>query len=115
MNMWRSWLGAMQRFHTAHGKRRRAFAAPRPSLKMEVLEDRVALATLTVNTLADPSGPDDGVLSLREAIAIVNESNDESELDIVSQGQIVGNLGDDVIQFDLGIGLQTINVWAPLP
>ena len=44
----------------------------RPNLEM--LEDRMAPAVLTVNTLADMHTPD-SVLSLRQAIGVVNSGS----------------------------------------
>src|SRR5262249_14782091 len=50
---------------------RKAPARSRPTV--EILEDRMAPATLTVNTLGDNSNADTG-LSLREAILLVNNA-----------------------------------------
>jgi hypothetical protein len=44
----------------------------RPRLTLELLEDRLAPATLTVNSTADTAHPTDPYLSLREAIRLVN-------------------------------------------
>ena len=40
----------------------------RQSLKLEPLEDRRMLATFTVTDLADTVDPNDGLLTLREAV-----------------------------------------------
>lgn len=44
----------------------------RARLRFEVLEERANPVATVVNTLADSNDPNDGVLSLREAIAWVN-------------------------------------------
>jgi hypothetical protein len=81
--------------------RRPAPGRKRPHL--EVLEDRLAPATLTVNSLADTANPNDPFLSLREAIAIVNSPTLPTDLSDQILGQISGTLheaGTDTIRFD---------------
>jgi hypothetical protein len=72
-------------------------------LTVEVLEDRLSPATLTVNSTADTASPSDPYLSLREAIAIVNSPTLPDGLSAQILGQISGTLhygGADTIVFD---------------
>jgi hypothetical protein len=72
-------------------------------LGLELLEDRLAPATLMVNSTADTASDSDAYLSLREAIAIVNSSTLPTDLTQQIQGQISGTLhanGSDTIGFD---------------
>jgi hypothetical protein len=71
--------------------------------RLEALEDRLAPAILTVNSMADTANATDAYLSLREAIAIVNSATLPSGLSSQITGQISGNLHDgkaDTIEFD---------------
>src|SRR5262249_14390428 len=84
---------------------RKAWARFRP--RLEVLEDRLAPALLIVNTTNDEMMAND-VLSLREAINVVNTQS-ENGLSDAEKAQIHSTLGDhDAIQFDLGVNPQTI-------
>jgi hypothetical protein len=70
---------------------------------LEVLEDRLAPATLTVDRSADTAHRSDPYLSLREAIAIVNSPELPTGLSEQILGQISGTLhedGTDTILFD---------------
>src|SRR5262249_39325484 len=68
----------------------------RPTL--EVLEDRLAPATLTVNTLGDPTGGSQ--LSLRDAILAVNHGSYTGP----ATGQVSGTFGsNDTILFQSGL------------
>jgi hypothetical protein len=70
---------------------------------VEVLEDRLAPATLTVNSTADTASPTDPYLSLREAVAIVNSPTLPSGLSDQILAQISGTLHGgttDTIVFD---------------
>jgi hypothetical protein len=70
--------------------------------RLEALEGRLAPAVLTVNSTADNT-TDTSVLTLREAIAIVNTSPALSSLSQSIQNQISGGLHagkTDTIQFD---------------
>jgi hypothetical protein len=70
---------------------------------VEVLEDRLAPATLTVNSIADSAHGSDPYLTLREAIAIVNSPTLPSGLSDEILAQITGTLhgdGTDTIGFD---------------
>jgi CSLREA domain-containing protein len=48
-------------------------------LLLDALEDRLAPATLTVNTTADVVNPSDGTLTLRDAIIAINAGWTERE------------------------------------
>src|SRR5262245_39424620 len=74
---------------------RRAAPGPRPRRtatrcrpQVEALEDRAVPAVLTVTTLADTSDPDDGQLSLREAIAAANAQDGDDTIDFSVTGTI---------------------------
>jgi hypothetical protein len=73
--------------------------------RLEVLEDRLAPATLIVNGVADNTSADD-FLTLREAIALVNAAGDANaalgrSLTASEANQITGTFGSfDTIQFD---------------
>jgi hypothetical protein len=70
---------------------------------VELLEDRLAAATLTVDSTADTANPSDPYLSLREAIALVNSPSLPSGLSDQILGQISGTLhagASDTIAFD---------------
>src|SRR5438067_5778339 len=78
-------------------------------LRLEALEDRLAPAVLTVNTLADQTTADN-VLSLREAVGVVN-SGSTGGLSGAEQTQVAGTLGsNDTIQFSLPAGPQTLTL-----
>ena len=93
-------------------RRRRTHRPVRP--RLEALEDRLAPATLTVNTPLDTTTPD-GLLSLREAILLVdNGGNAQAALGRAlgaEAGQITGSFGsNDTIRFDAGLAGQTITL-----
>jgi hypothetical protein len=83
-------------------------SSPRPGrhprrLTLELLEGRLAPATLTVNSTADTSSDSDPYLSLREAVALFNHASLPTDLSPEIQGQISGTLHDggaDTIAFD---------------
>src|SRR5205823_4002341 len=84
----------------------------RPLSGPEALEVRAVPAVLTVNTTED-FVDDNTVLSLREAILLVNGTFDPNGLTAEESAQIdnVNTLGtNDRIQFDLGAGIQTISL-----
>jgi CSLREA domain-containing protein len=85
-------------------------AARRPRLCLELLEDRTAPAVITVNTAIDDLTPNDGTVSLREAITAINAGNDLGDPDLTAQNP--GTFGsNDTIHFNLvGNGVHTINV-----
>lgn len=77
-NPWRRWLRTLSRlrprWRRASGSRPRAVSSP-VRLALELLEDRVTPATLTVDSLTDDTLAnlaDDGKVSLREALQIAN-------------------------------------------
>ncbi len=82
---------------------------PRLRLTLEMLEDRYAPAILTVNSVADNTAADNA-LTLREAIAIV-DGNLGRSLTTAESAQVAGTLGsNDMIQFNLPAGPQTITL-----
>jgi CSLREA domain-containing protein len=84
----------------------------RPAL--EWLEDRLAPATLNVTTAADELTPNDGTVSLREAITAINAGNNLGDPDIVNTGAAFGT--NDTIDFNIGGGgPQTISLQSALP
>jgi fibronectin-binding autotransporter adhesin len=86
------------------GKPRTVRSSPaRQRLSLEALEDRLAPATLTVNSTANTASATDPYLSLGEAIAIVNSATLPTGLSAQITGQISGALhagGTDTIVFD---------------
>src|SRR5262245_58713464 len=66
-------------------------------LRLESLEDRLAPATLIVNSLADNTTSGDHLLTLREAIQSINQGH---LVDSSVSGQVTGSFGSkDTIQF----------------
>src|SRR5947209_436878 len=102
---------------------RNPFRHPRPAprrtlpckLLIELLEDRVVPATLTVNSLAG-NITDTSHLTLREAVTLVDHSGDPSSLGQGSMpggwsSQITGTFGtNDTIQFDASLSGGTITL-----
>src|SRR5207302_2438564 len=95
-------------------------AAPPPLL--EQLEDRLAPAIITVTTTADDITPNDGSVSLREAITAINAGNTLGDPDIIAQNP--GTFGsNDTIKFNLpatapfqiNVGSTTSAANIPLP
>src|SRR4051812_32143146 len=71
-------------------------------------------ATVTVTTAVDNLVPNNGSVSLREAITAINAGNDLGDPDITAQAPGTFGVGD-TINFNIaGIGVQTINVGADL-
>jgi hypothetical protein len=87
----------------------------RTILSLERLEDRIAPATLAVNSTADSTAASND-LTLREAILLVNNGGNAQNalgrsLTAGEAGQISGTFGDnDTIQFDPGLNGQTITL-----
>ena len=86
---------------------------------LESLEDRVLLAaTITVNSVADTDNPNEGFVTLREAIEIANGTRLVGSSET---GQVVGILGTgaadrDTIAFNIqGAGPHTIAPTSKLP
>lgn len=77
---------------------------------VESLESRRLLATITVTTTADDLVPNNGTVSLREALTALNAGNNLGDPDIVAQTP--GTFGvNDTINFSIaGAGVKTINV-----
>src|SRR5713101_6003706 len=90
--------------------RRHAGRPRRLPLCLEQLEDRLMPAVLTVTTVADDITPNDGSVSLREAITAINAGNDLGDPDITAQNP--GTFGtNDTINFNINAaGVQTIDV-----
>ena len=79
---------------------------------IESLELRRLLATITVTTAADELVPNNGAVSLREAITSINAGNNLGDPDIIAQNP--GSFAaDNQIHFGIpGDGLHTILVGA---
>lgn len=75
--------------------------------RLEALEDRLAPATLSVNTLVDAYNPGGNTLTLRDAITLVNSGSAQviaNSYSSAQQAQISGTLGsNDVIDFQPGL------------
>jgi CSLREA domain-containing protein len=82
---------------------------------IEMLEDRWAPAVITVTTAADELFPNDGTVSLREAITAVNLGTNLGDPDIIAQTP--GTFGtNDTIKFNIpGAGVHTIHLQSALP
>jgi len=99
-------------------KRSRAQRRYRPAL--EILENRLAPAVITVTTAADDNTANDGSVSLREAIQAMNNASAGSDMDISHQNPGVFGV-NDTINFNISAAgtVQTINVGStgngPLP
>jgi CSLREA domain-containing protein len=103
----------MVRIESRNSGRRSFFRQTRRQLCrpwFEHLEGRNLLATITVNTVVDDLTPNDGSVSLREAIAAMNAGNDLGDPNITAQNP--GTFGSgDTIHFNIGgSGVHTINV-----
>jgi CSLREA domain-containing protein len=105
------------RHHFARFRARSPRLARRPQglpLRLEWLEDRLAPAVVTVTTAADDNTPNDGSVSLREAIQAINNGSAGGDTDITNQSP--GAFGsNDTIHFAVpqpapGPVVQTINV-----
>ena len=75
-----------------------------------LLPHAAAAATITVTTTADDLTPNDGTVSLREAITAINAGSNLGDPDISAQSP--GTFGvNDTINFNIsGSGVKTINV-----
>src|SRR5438067_6702403 len=86
-------------FSTCRGRSR----LPSRRLFLEPLENRTLLATITVTTTADDVTPNDGTVSLREAITAINAGNAAGYPEISLQNP--GTFGtNDTINFNLPSG-----------
>ena len=69
-------------------------------LRLEPMEDRRMMATLTVNSLADAHINTDGVLTLREAVEVVQQGSTNGLDSTTIANQISGSLvSDNTIRF----------------
>src|SRR5262245_23718826 len=107
-----SWFARLWSSPRSHQNTRRP---RRPRLRVEQLEDRRVPATITVTTVTDDLTPNDGSVSLREAITAINAGNDLGDPDITAQSP--GTFGtNDTINFNIAAsGVQTIAVTAAEP
>lgn len=110
-----SWLRTLTSpFCPRQGRARRAAR----KLLLELLEDRLAPAILTVNTTADDNVRD-AVLTLRESILLANGTLAFGTLTAAEQAQVSGTLnnpGTDSIHFNIpGAGPHTISPTSQLP
>ena len=82
---------------------------------MEGLEDRCVPATIRVTTMGDDVTPNNGSVSLREAITAVNAGNDLGDPDITAQNP--GSFASaNTINFSIpGAGVKTISPASALP
>ena len=81
---------------------------------IEGLEVRRLLAVITVTTVADDLVPNDGSVSLREAITAINAGNDLGDPDIAGQNPGAFGAGD-AVHFNIpGAGVHTIKPAAGL-
>ena len=86
------WLGLLRSSSHANQLRR-----PRAlSGWLEQLEDRLAPAVVTITTTADDITPNDGSVSLREAITSINAGNDLGDPDITAQNPGIFGTNDTV-------------------
>jgi CSLREA domain-containing protein len=80
-------------------------------LRLEWLEGRLAPAVVTVTTTADDNTPNDGSVSLREAIQAINNGTAGADTDISNQSPGVFGV-NDTVNFNISASgtVQTINV-----
>ena len=99
-----------------HAWRRRSLFQSRQILQqaIEPLESRRLLATITVTSTDDTITPNDGAVTLREAITAINAGS-TTDPDITAQNP--GTFGtNDAIDFNIsGTGVQTIEPSSELP
>jgi parallel beta-helix repeat protein len=115
------WPSSLTRMLKRAGVRRSPSArARRLRPQLEQLEDRLAPATITVNSLADTVTPTDTKLTLRTAILLANGGTAGRQLYAsLSQAQknqipdgVPATDPQNTIKFDLGAGVQTIQIGA---
>src|SRR4051812_4827621 len=88
------------------GRRRPCLGPRRTSFRphAQAMEDRLLLATITVNTTADDIDHTDSTLSLREAIQVANGTLPVTSLSPLEQQQISGPLTNPAPnEIDFGI------------
>jgi CSLREA domain-containing protein len=97
---------------TIRARRPHSACHPHPAIAaaIEPLELRRLLSTVTVTTVSDDLTPNDGSVSLREAITAMNAGNDLGDPDVTAQNP--GTFGtNDTINFNIpGAGVRTISV-----
>jgi hypothetical protein len=118
----RTWYSKVKRVglsaRGAKAKQRRTTPWGRPAV--ELLEDRLAPATLTVNSVADNTQAD-AFLTLREGLLLVDNGGNAMaalgrSLTAGESAQISGTFGsNDTIQFDPSLSGQTITLGSTLP
>ena len=101
----RDWNATSAKLRLGRRRKHRSYAhnaAYRRPLRVEPLEDRRMLAILTVNSaVADTHINTDGVLTLREAIEVVNQGNINGLDSATIQNQINGAItSNNIIRFD---------------
>src|SRR5262245_22447920 len=89
-----SWLRNWTSKHAPQTQRRPAARRFRPSIEM--LEDRAVPAVLSVATSLDVVEPNDGVLSLREAISAAAPSGDTINFNSSLSGQTIALTGGEL-------------------
>src|SRR5215470_9507908 len=102
-------IGACQGMHgLALNKLHAVTAAVGLALALSCATARAA--TITATTATDDVSPNNGTVSLREAITAINAGNDLSDPDIAAQNP--GTFGtNDTINFNIpGAGVHTINL-----
>jgi len=109
---WR-WLGFRSSASGSRSKSRKSKGVPtRCRPQYEVLEDRLAPATLTVNTLDVTLGPGP-TLTLPDAFEVINGVLAVSSLTAAQKAQISGTVGStNTIQFDPSLTNGTIDLTA---
>jgi hypothetical protein len=77
---------------------------------VEFLEHRLAPAVIKVTTISDDLTPNDGSVSLREAITAINAGNSLGDPDIIAQNPGVFGTNDTIVFAIPGTGLHSIAV-----
>lgn len=112
---WKKWLPRADRGVSRKAHRRPRKPQARFRSHLEGLEIRLAPAILTVDGVLDNTTPDN-VLSLREAVLLVNNSGDASaalgrNLTAAEQARITGGFGSgDAVVFASALDSQTITL-----
>jgi CSLREA domain-containing protein len=90
--------------------------------RLELLENRLAPAVITVTTTADDVTPNDGSVSLREAITAVNAGNNLGDPDIIVQNPGLFGTNDTIrfnipgtLPFQINVGGSASAANIPLP
>src|SRR5438876_865427 len=102
----KTWLGRLRSSSAQRSAQRRR----RLPLRLEQLEDRLAPAIITVTSTGDTIAID-GLATLREAITSINNQADvNADVTLNRVGNYASLAGGtpDVINFNIGAGVQTI-------